>query len=85
MRGGSAYTTPGRPSKAPALVRRHSPPEGFGMGDINMRATDKAAKELTGKDLPRGIRPAKAVVKFEKKYEGRKRKAGSVVMMLAKG
>ena len=55
------------------------------MGDINMRATDNAAKEITGKDLPRGILPAKAVVKFEKKYEGRKRNAGSVVMMLAKG
>ena len=83
--GGSAYTTPARPSKAPALVRTHSLPEGFSMGDINMRATDKAVKELTGKDLPRGILPAKAVVKFKKEYEGRKRNAGSVVMMLAKG
>ena len=52
---------------------------------INMRATEKAVKERTGKDLPRGILPAKAVVKFEKKYEGRKRNAGSVAMMLAKG
>ena len=55
------------------------------MGDINMRATDEAVKELTGKDLPRGILPAKAFVKFKKEYEGRKRNAGAVVMMLAKG
>ena len=83
--GGSAYTTPARPSKAPAQARTISLPEGFSMGDINMRATEKAVKERTGKDLPRGILPAKAVVKFEKKYEGRKRNAGSVAMMLAKG
>ena len=38
------------------------------MGDINMRATDNAAKEITGKDLPRGILPGKAVVKFKKDY-----------------
>ena len=55
------------------------------MGDINMRATDNAVKEITGKDLPRGILPGKAVVKFKKDYVGRKRNAGSVVMMLAKG
>ena len=55
------------------------------MGDINMRATDNAVKEITGKDLPRGILPGKAVVKFKKDYSGGKRNAGSVVMMLAKG
>ena len=83
--GGSALTTPARPSKAPALARTISLPEGFSMGDVNMRGTEKSVKERTGKDLPRGILPAKAVLKFEKKYEGSKRNAGSVVLMLAKG
>ena len=83
--GGSACTTPARPSKAPALVRTHSLPEGFSMGDINMRATDNAVKEITGKDLPHGILPGKAVVKYQKDYSGGKRNAGSVVIMLAKG
>jgi len=55
------------------------------MGDINMRATDNAVKEITGKDLPHGILPGKAVVKYQKDYSGGKRNAGSVVIMLAKG
>ena len=46
------------------------------MGDINMRATDEAVSELTGKGLPKGILPAKACVKFKKEYlVGRKRNA----------
>ena len=55
------------------------------MGTINMRATDESVSELTGKDLPQGIMPAKAVVKFKKEYVGRKRNAGAIVMLLAKG
>ena len=55
------------------------------MGTINMRATDETAKELTGNDLVQGIMTAKAIVKLQKKYVGRKRNAGAVVMLLAKG
>ena len=55
------------------------------MGTINMSATDASVSELTGKDLPRGIMTAKAIMKFKKEYIGRKRNAGAVVMLLAKG
>jgi hypothetical protein len=83
--GGSALTTPARPSKAPALARTISLPEGFSMGDVNMRGTEKSVKERTGKDLPRGILSPKAVLKFMQKYGGSKRNAGAVVLLIAKG
>ena len=83
--GGGSAITPVRPSKAPAIVRTHSLPAGFGMGTINVSATDTSVSELTGKDLPQGILTDKAIVKSQKKYVGRKRNAGAVAMLLAKG
>ena len=55
------------------------------MGTINMGATDASVSVLTGKDLAQGILTGNAIVKFQKKYVGRKRSAGAVVMLLAKG
>ena len=55
------------------------------MGTINMGATDASLSVLTGKDLAQGILPDDAIAKFQKPYVGRKRNAGSVVVLIAKG
>ena len=55
------------------------------MGTINMGATEASVSELTGKDLAQVILVGNAIAKFQKKYVGRKRNAGSVAMLLARG
>ena len=54
------------------------------MGTINMCATDASPSVLTGNDLALGILPDDAIVKYQKPYVGRKRNAGSVVVLVAK-
>ena len=56
------------------------------MGTINMGATDASVSLLTCKDLAQGIlTTGNAIAKFQTKYVGRKRNAGSVAMLLTRG
>lgn len=79
--GGGDDDTPNR--EAPALRRTVTLPADFQMPAMSFRATNNAMSSLKGKDLPSGILPDEADIKYHKCYVGRKETAGAAALLVA--
>ena len=74
--------TPERVARAPRTA--YELPQEFDIGRVNTVATTASMSAETGRDLPYGIIPNEATVKFKKGYDGGKPNLGYIAVLVVK-